>query len=609
MSSKRMFMWAWQETFQGGLRGLAEGTLGRLVTGLTPNVFVLGIRDHGDNSSICFEPEDCGHEAHEFAGVRSHADALLGADPCRDLVLGAPHLHERHKASLLPKAIRKAVLEALATENATRGMVAFCSFPVLIDSYWVMGVIELAGDVYDRLPALKREFTPDDDLRRLRMTTSLQDGVVACVLTEGCAELTSASRGENVLFGNVDRVLEDAGRSLTNCCAYRAGLRGADVWWMANEISASRYENEQCNGRLLLAAQSHPCVASAVRFATPVPLGNRRAIRKLLETTRAHSALLAGADGIWGLGDSIETYDGTAEDLFELRFPSHYTWELIHGTDRLVTVKYRQPTIPKPRVDDALVRDHAERLFPQQPKGAADRLVLAAHEASTQRHGTMLVVSEQAESEAHRLARESMAVDPVDLTPELVSCISAVDGAMLVSPDMRLHAFGAILDGSASKHGNSARGARFNSAIRYADEWSAKGVPVLILIVSEDGYIDLYPQLPPRIRRSAIDDALARLERAIGTDGPLDVSPVWDAMNYLDRHRMYLRPDDVARANAVKTVLVDRATAEREAEVAGTLMIPLPVRVADFEIVDHIVGSLYLPEPGPAEAADHQARE
>ena len=77
------------------------------------------------------------------------------------------------------------------------------------------------------------------------------------------------------------------------------------------------------------------------------------------------------------------------------------------------------------------------------------------------------------------------------ISQSLISHLSNIDGAILISPEGIIYAFGVILDGQASKNGNSARGARYNSAIRYVDEKSRK-VNCLALIVSEDGYVDLY---------------------------------------------------------------------------------------------------------------------
>ena len=67
-----------------------------------------------------------------------------------------------------------------------------------------------------------------------------------------------------------------------------------------------------------------------------------------------------------------------------------------------------------------------------------------------------------------------------------------VDGAILVDPTGTCHAVGVILDGYASGKGDSSRGARFNSAVRYHETQSGE---CLVIIVSEDGMIDLIPRL------------------------------------------------------------------------------------------------------------------
>ena len=61
---------------------------------------------------------------------------------------------------------------------------------------------------------------------------------------------------------------------------------------------------------------------------------------------------------------------------------------------------------------------------------------------------------------------------------------------MLIQPDGTCHAIGAILDGLATEKGDSSRGSRYNSAVRYVN--SSK-YPVLAVVVSEDGWIDLLP--------------------------------------------------------------------------------------------------------------------
>jgi DisA bacterial checkpoint controller nucleotide-binding len=72
------------------------------------------------------------------------------------------------------------------------------------------------------------------------------------------------------------------------------------------------------------------------------------------------------------------------------------------------------------------------------------------------------------------------------------------------------YALGVILDGSASNQGDRGRGARFNSALRYLTQPAAA---TMIILVSEDGMIDVLPRLRPRISRRIVDSALASYQR------------------------------------------------------------------------------------------------
>ena len=102
----------------------------------------------------------------------------------------------------------------------------------------------------------------------------------------------------------------------------------------------------------------------------------------------------------------------------------------------------------------------------------------------------MLVISESAAEEAQRLSVQGTPLVPCALTPELLRNLTPIDGAVILTPKGICHAIGTILDGRATEKGNPARGARFNSAVRYVESRSA---PCLAVVVSEDGGIDLIP--------------------------------------------------------------------------------------------------------------------
>ncbi|MGD9230829.1 MAG: DNA integrity scanning protein DisA nucleotide-binding domain protein, partial [Desulfobacterales bacterium] len=75
---------------------------------------------------------------------------------------------------------------------------------------------------------------------------------------------------------------------------------------------------------------------------------------------------------------------------------------------------------------------------------------------------------------------------PIDLREpcylELSESLSKVDGALHIGADLKLHGFACLLDGRATPVEDRARGARFNSALRFTAEHNN----VIIIVVSAD---------------------------------------------------------------------------------------------------------------------------
>src|SRR5260370_30101632 len=99
-----------------------------------------------------------------------------------------------------------------------------------------------------------------------------------------------------------------------------------------------------------------------------------------------------------------------------------------------------------------------------------------------------------------RCAGQALTVEPTRLDDSVVGQVTGIDGAVLVDPSGYCDAIGVILDGTAAGEGDRSRGARYNSAVKYLA--SAGDTPTVILLVSEDGMINLLPDLRPRIRRA-----------------------------------------------------------------------------------------------------------
>ena len=105
------------------------------------------------------------------------------------------------------------------------------------------------------------------------------------------------------------------------------------------------------------------------------------------------------------------------------------------------------------------------------------------HSAEKQKHGCTLVIdlNEAPISISGQRLERSLDLRQPDLF-ELAMALSKVDGALHVGADLELHGFACLLDGTAIAGEDRARGARFNSALRF----TAQHPNIMVIVVSVD---------------------------------------------------------------------------------------------------------------------------
>jgi len=158
----------------------------------------------------------------------------------------------------------------------------------------------------------------------------------------------------------------------------------------------------------------------------------------------------------------------------------------------------------------------------------------------------MLVIHAHAGSESDRLVGQAVKVSPVALGEDSLFAASRIDGAVLISPDAKCHAIGVILDGIAGTSGDPGRGARFNSAARYVDAHRAN---CLILVVSEDGSIEIVPPPRRRVRRAFIVGLVSDVVAA--SEGEVNLESFNRLIDRALAHRFYFSQeqcDEVTKA-------------------------------------------------------------
>jgi hypothetical protein len=105
------------------------------------------------------------------------------------------------------------------------------------------------------------------------------------------------------------------------------------------------------------------------------------------------------------------------------------------------------------------------------------------HQAEDQKHGATLVLDLNAPPvtiSGQRFDRPLDLRDPAILN--LAKSLFRVDGALHIGADMHLHGFACLLDGRAIVGENRARGARYNSALRF----TAEHANIIVVVVSSD---------------------------------------------------------------------------------------------------------------------------
>lgn len=331
--------------------------------------------------------------------------------------------------------------------------------------------------------------------------TSLLRATVQEILDAGITGLGSQPAANDPWFTiGPQEIARRAALTLVDSAALMAWQqRCPGLFEEMDALSSKRYEGQVSRGRIML-TKAHQ---SIVEFSPAVPIqrDHNRKIRKLLEMAAAKPSLclMAQAGLISGLGQGDVTAENGLESI-SVDFVGPHRWELRYGDKPLMRMVDGWPLYPQPRIADTTFKTVVRELFFKTDGNdeAAALLWQLVDKAMEQKHGTLIVIAQDARDEASRLIGQSVPVEPVRLRPEDILAVSSIDGAILMDPEGTCYALGVILDGKARQHqGDSGRGARYNSAVRYVE--LARRGSRLAIIVSEDGMVDLRWKGWPRL--------------------------------------------------------------------------------------------------------------
>lgn len=137
-----------------------------------------------------------------------------------------------------------------------------------------------------------------------------------------------------------------------------------------------------------------------------------------------------------------------------------------------------------------------------------------------------------------------------------------------------------ILDGTATGTGDASRGARYNSAVRYEQ---AQVGDVLVIVVSEDGMINLQPRLRRRILRQTSEGVVEALEGVVADENP-NYEMFFRHWEHLETLAFYLSASQCDRANGAREVLEQHRAKTSDVLIGWSRLEPDPDMSADYFI-------------------------
>lgn len=575
--SINLFMWGYQAHFRTQFEYLMNSVMKELaVDDAGGKCLLVGAKvpEAKVGHDVCLEPENGPWPLALFTELPAAVDKQVDRHSLRNVFYGdEPSMRDKPE-NIRRDSVRQAVQAALGPYEVKQRVRSFAGAPAPVDGYYVVPVIQFPILLFERFRPLREPVTDG----RFTGPSSLIHAAVAQVLHEAYDELLRPDPGRYIRGRSASP--EEIVRRAASDFMYTPGIAigdrghgGPNLFERFNLISSLMYEGAEGKGRMLLANLGSGSVDVALSLAEPVPFREPRWARKVLQMASSETALLANCERILGLGDVAKGTDPwTTQNLFEVQFHDHYHWSLSCGDEVLLVSRYGSPSLPYDKFPRTRLIDTFQRLFPEATAEDSENFTALFDVAVEQGHGSMLVVARDASEEATRLSGQGTKVTPTKLTPELYRRVSNIDGTIIVDPRCICHAVGVILDGPANDDCTPSRGARYNSGVRYV---AATTTPRLAVVVSDDGTVDVTPVLRPRIRRSTIEEQVAKLETAT-------IDRYHAVISWLDDHRFYLDQSQCERVNAAHKRLDSEPRDVGEVRILRAIFRPDPRCTADY---------------------------
>lgn len=327
--------------------------------------------------------------------------------------------------------------------------------------------------------------------RRHKLPTSLLFTYIELFLQEAIMSIKSSNTFP--LIRTTKEIMVLAGRNMLQWAfeqSDRSTQSSADVerfYDSCTTISNLKYEGAESVGSVVISQGKFYFGGDNLHFKNYFGINNHRKVRKLLEITDKETMLVTNSDEIFGVA---KLSNDELSQMFSIEFMGSGKWCLKYGNTVLMDIEFGVPGLVKKDNTNRLKTKYIDLFgWHEENFNEINKLV---NVLNSQKNGSMLVIMDDPGEESTRLKSQAFEIIEQKISSEQIKLISAIDGAILMNPQGVCYAIGVILDGTASTNGDSSRGSRYNSAIRYKEYMvNQKRKNVLIIIVSEDGMCNI----------------------------------------------------------------------------------------------------------------------
>jgi hypothetical protein len=549
----KYFMWKEQVHFMLSCKAATESLFEKIDSQLLATTFLIGfqVNGKGGGQSICFEPEKM-----EFLRADlDHIDKLVtyhdSEDPQPKINNEESGQQELVIKSKKSKIYREALIKALDGFSLFKDKIHFVAEGVERDGYKVFLVLQLKRSVYLKYQYL-RYVDPDEDNHK---HLSFIDALVDVYLEDRVFRLYLPNAGPDPGPNRTsDELLRAAATNFLYSVAFVGRSGSLHAIPPACEIlSLFKYESKENAGHLIICRIGHPALDFTLKLASDFPITEHRKIRKLLELTNDEIGVVTNGKMVLGLGKRRESYDTSKEDFFDILFKGLHCYDVMHSGQPLLLMRNGCPEQIRRLIDFDNFSKGSKEIFKNISDDRIGILYSLSLAATQSKKGCILVFINDAREEAKRLEKQGIPIIPKKLDNETVKVLATIDGALLIDLNGYAHATGVILDGIAGFEGDASRGSRYNSALTYHQSRGSSN-PTLIVVVSEDGMVDIIPKFIPKIWRSEIEQFIKTLE-SLNSLASFNDGTFYNTMGLLKKREFYLTNADCDKINKLKLSL------------------------------------------------------